>query len=251
MNIKYQNRLGEKWMTNSGYFSTIYSYENSLSCSIIFEDGTIVDNIKYDVVKSGKVINPNFPILYGVGYKGQGKYKQNEHNKPTKIYKTWCGMLERGYSKKLKEKQPTYKDVVVCEQWHNFQNFAKWFVENYDQEIMNGWHLDKDIISTDSKIYSPETCAFVPREINNLFLLMYKNNEGLTGIKKNKNKYQARISKNGNKRISLGYFNTKEEAFTAYKLEKESWVKEIAELWKSKIDSRVYSALHNYKVKTH
>lgn len=33
-------------------------------------------------------------------------------------------ILERGYSKLWKEKHPTYEDVYVCEEWHNFQNFA-------------------------------------------------------------------------------------------------------------------------------
>lgn len=51
---------------------------------------------------------------------------------------------------------------------------------------------------------------------------MYKNNSsGYLGVSlfKRRNKYQARIMLNG-KRIHLGYFNTAEEAFTAYMLAK-------------------------------
>jgi hypothetical protein len=67
-------------------------------------------------------------------------------------------------------KHITYQDVFVCEEWHNFQVFAKWFYENYYKilgEIMN---LDKDIIKKGNKIYGPEYCAFVPQTINKLLV---------------------------------------------------------------------------------
>jgi hypothetical protein len=47
---------------------------------------------------------------------------------------------------------------------------------------------------------------------------------------------------------SLGYFNTPEEAFEAYKVAKEAWIAEKANKWKDQLDSKVYDALCNYKV---
>lgn len=35
---------------------------------------------------------------------------------------------------------------------------------------MEGWHLDKDILLKGNKVYSPETCAFVPAKINSLLI---------------------------------------------------------------------------------
>jgi len=114
----------------------------------------------------------------------------------------------------------------------------------------DGWHLDKDIICPDCKIYSPETCSIVPGEINTMILQSNSIRGGFPiGVTKRKDngKYRAGLKKN-NKRINIGTFKTPEEAFAAYKTEKENYVKEIAELWKDKIDSRVYEALINYTV---
>ena len=46
----------------------------------------------------------------------------------------------------------------------------------------------------------------------------------------------------------MKYFNTEIEAFNYYKINKEKYVKELAEKWKSKIDERAYQALINYTV---
>ena len=43
-------------------------------------------------------------------------------------------------------------------------------------------------------------------------------------------------------------FNTEIEAFNAYKQTKESYLKELANKWKDKIDARAYNALMNYQV---
>lgn len=187
----------------------------------------------------------------GVGFLGEGVYKSYiGKGKLTKPYAVWADMLKRGYNSGYKQNHPTYKDVTVCTEWHNFQNFAEWFYENYNSEIMKGWTLDKDIICKDCKVYSPETCCFVPQEINKLFLFT-KQNKGLypTGVsfsKQNK-KFLAKIKKH-NKSYNLGYYITPEEAFEVYKTAKEKHIKEIAEEWKNLISNKVYEILITYKI---
>ena len=56
------------------------------------------------------------------------------------------------------------------------------------------------------------------------------------------------VSKTKGKREYLGLFNTEIEAYNAYKVAKESFVKEQAEKWKSQIDDRAYEALMAYTV---
>ena len=46
----------------------------------------------------------------------------------------------------------------------------------------------------------------------------------------------------------IGSFDTEFEAFQAYKKAKESYIKEVAEIWKDRIDERVYHALLKYEV---
>lgn len=62
----------------------------------------------------------------------------------------------------LPKNKPTYEGCTVCDEWLYFSNFKKWFDENY----IEGFQLDKDIIIRGNKVYSPQTCCFVPKEIN-------------------------------------------------------------------------------------
>lgn len=112
-------------------------------------------------IKSGSVKDKLHPSVCGVGFIGVGKYKRND----SKAYHIWKGMLARCYSHKKQKRQPTYIGVTVCKEWHNFQNFAKWFYDNY----IEGFDLDKDIkqIEVENKTYSPDACEFVSRSKNN------------------------------------------------------------------------------------
>ena len=60
--------------------------------------------------------------------------------------------------------------------------------------------------------------------------------------------FVARVMKNKGKQEHLGLFKTELEAFNAYKVAKESFVKEQANKFKSQIDPRAYEALMNYEV---
>ena len=241
--------LNTKWITNEGYEIEIIEYFNYSNCTIQFSNNKIV---KYKVtiqnIQKGKVKNMYHPSVYNAGYIGEGVYKPSINKKDTKVYKHWSSMLQRGYSLALKEKYPTYKDVTVCEEWHNFQNFAKWFEENWKPWMDSKWQLDKDMICKDCKVYSPETCAFIPDEINLLLIKsdMMKGKYPI-GVSKHGNKFQVSLSINGVSNF-LGDFKTPEEAFQVYKEAKEVWVKEVADKWKDKIDQRVYEAMYNYRV---
>lgn len=241
--------VGKTYSTNQGYIITIIEYISFGNVTIKFNDTneTILKNIRLGDIKNGEVANPYHKSVYGVGYYGDDSQSVRKNKKLNKVKRTWRGMLNRCYNKKEQEKHPTYKDVIVCEEWHNFQNFAKWFEENW-KPYMQDWQLDKDILVEGNKVYSPDTCCFVPAEINSLFT-KNKPNEFYNGVKKaGKYRFLAQICIK-NKKTHLGTFDTSEEAFRVYKVTKENYFKELANNWKKLISEKVYQALINYKVK--
>ncbi len=256
-NLSYHNilkgsvnkpKLGNTYTTREGYEITIVEYKDRFNCTVEFKNGYRLENTSLQNVKKGLIKNPYHPTIYNIGYLGHGRYKSSIFGKNTYLYKTWRSMFSRCYDEKFHERQPNYKDVTVCEEWHNFQNFAKWMENNYNPEIMQGWHLDKDILVKGNKVYSPETCDFVPKEINSL-LILGKRNRGdcPIGLSKKGNRYEVRVSNIFNKGYK-GSYNSIEEAFKIYKTEKEKYIKEVADKWKNLISVRIYNALYNYEV---
>jgi len=241
---KIKNRVGEKYITNEGYEIEIIEYFGALNCTIKFNDklNTTLYNVAYHQTTKRNIENPNHPKTYNIGYMGIGKFLSKKNNINTQHYVIWSGVLRRCYNENERHKYPSYKASTVCEEWHNFQNFAEWFEENY----VEGFELDKDILYKGNKIYSSETCCFVPKEINLLFVNSCNKLSDLPqGVIKHKNKYRARFGKD---RKHIGLFDTSEEAFQAYKTAKEKYIKEVADKWRDLIDKKVYRAMYNYQV---
>jgi len=90
----------------------------------------------------------------------------------TKEYVCWQHILERCYDYKQRERHPAYYHICkICDEWLNFQVFAEWYDNNfYEVPTLGRMHIDKDILYPGNKIYSPETCIFVPQRINMLFV---------------------------------------------------------------------------------
>ena len=149
-----------------------------------------------------------------------------------------------------RNKYPTYKDCEASENFKSFEYFYEW-CNNQIGFGNEGWQLDKDLLIKGNKIYSENTCVFLPNEIN---ILLTKRTalrgEYLIGVSwsKTNKAFVAQINKNKGKQEYLGSFATELEAFNAYKTAKESFVKEQADNWKSQIDIRAYNALMNYTV---
>lgn len=159
-------------------------------------------------------------------------------------YSHWHNMIHRCYDSSLKEKQLCYKECVLDKNWLLFSNFKKWF----DEHSVDDWALDKDILVKGNKVYSPNTCCFVPQEINSLLTTSKKaRGEYPIGVCRKGEKYGATLNCNKT-RVYLGTFDTITDAFNVYKKMKEKRIKEIADKWKDKIEPRVYEAMYNYKV---
>lgn len=150
-----------------------------------------------------------------------------------KFYIKWVGMLSRCYSSKTHEKQPTYIDCTVCDEWHSFMAFRSWMIK----QAWEGKCLDKDIIIPGNKIYSPETCCFVSNEVNAILQTnMSKRGDYPQGVYRHnqQKKYQAQINRYRKKR-SLGLFDTVDEASEAYCTAKAKYIREVAETFTGNI----------------
>jgi hypothetical protein len=61
-------------------------------------------------------------------------------------------------------------------------------------------------------------------------------------------KLRAKCCVGGGVQQLIGYYDTPEQAFLAYKTFKEFYIKQVAEQYKSQIDPRAYKALLEYEV---
>lgn len=238
-------RNGESNFNNQGCKMTIIEYEDTRHCRIKFDDGTVIKNVQYDSFLKGSVKNNNYKSIYGVGYFGYGKYTSDN-----KAYGYWFNMINRCYNPKYLETRQTYLQCYVCNEWHNFQNFAKWFEENYYEIQGEEMCLDKDILNKGNKLYSPSTCIFVTAFINCIFTKCDSlRGKYSIGVSKNTGgKYRAYVSNFGKSKTGLHSYKNELEAFKEYKEEKENYIKEVADKYKNYIPNELYKALYRYEV---
>lgn len=169
-------------------------------------------------IRKGKVKDNLKRTMYGVGYMGEGKY--GSASKGFLEYVYWSNMFKRCFSNKETAGNACYGETEIDERFHNYQDFAAWC--NAQVGFGNkGWHLEKDILSQDVKIYSPDTCVFVPPEVN-YFLV------GKDVVGQNRSARQYRY----------------------YERNKKAKAISLAERYKEVIDSRVYEAILEFQPKT-
>ncbi len=176
-----------------------------------------------------RIVTMTRRMIYGVGI-NDANYKVRESNNYTDnngkvrqkttwicpFYQRWKDMLVRCYSVKYQKSRPTYVGVKVCDDWLTFSKFKAWM----KSQQWEGKVLDKDFLSPEDKIYSPDSCIFISPELNN-FISDIKLNKGElpTGVNTSRTQskepkpYQARVCNPiTGKREHLGWFETPEEA---------------------------------------
>lgn len=153
------------------------------------------------------------------------------------------------YIWRLNHPKPYPKEFTIFK-FDDINYFRRWYLNNYYEIEGERMYLTCNILVKNNKIYSPETCIFVPQIIDNIFKTS-KNKRGdyPIGVTYNVKKelYQARISE-WRKYKSLGYYQTSFEAFQVYKKEKERYVKEVANHYKDQIPQKLYNAMMSYEV---
>ena len=238
-------RLGEIRNNKFGTPMKIIRYGSydDIDVEFLDEHHYIKEHNTYSNFKTGGIKNPYDKTLFGVGYVGVGEHMTGFPKVGmTEEYHCWQNMLERCYCEKLKELHPAYYEIsTVCEEWHNYQNFASWHKE-HRYKINERLHLDKDILFAGNKEYSSSKCLLVPQRLNMMFMNK-SNNRGLpNGIAKYKSGY---LAKYGGK--ELGIFSTVEEAYIEQTKKKKEAIEELANEYKNIIPKEVYDAVMAYE----
>lgn len=239
--------LGKTFKSNScGYFEVV-SYLSARKVEIAFKKTGYKTWTRSSLVLSGEIRDPYSPSCYGVGFIGEGVYTATKKGKHIKAYKCWSHMIERCYSNSFHASN-SYKgrSVYVCKEWHNYQNFAKWYYDNYK----NGLELDKDIYG--HKLYSPETCCFIPKSINSALTINRSKSRELpigVSVKEGCTGFIACITMYGLTR-HLGVFKTKEEAFSVYASARKLHLRDLGEkeLRNGRITEEIFNKLLDIEI---
>lgn len=230
---------------------TIINYENKNHIVVQFENGyRLCTNAKS--LSNGTVKNPYFPTICGKGYLGEtSPYVEGSKERKNSYYR-WKAMLTRCYSNKSNHSLNYFINVTVCDEWLCYEVFEKWYNINY----IEGFHLDKDFKVRGSTTYSPETCSFIPQELNSIMGyntqkegFVYKDLPTGVSYHKKEGKYYSQCQRSG-KPYFRETFDSPDQAFRRYKEVKEEDIKNAAEIYYSKgsICKQVYETLLEWEV---
>ena len=226
----------------------VLDYYNARDVTIKFLNTGNVRKTGTSELKKGEIRdNEAFPV-YIVGI--MDVPNEARRNVPIpKEYSIWNGVRHRCYNENIRHLTPSYQEAEMSENFKRYSYFKDWCHNQigFDQD---GWQLDKDILIKGNKLYSEATCCFVPPEINTLILKADRiRGKYPIGVYEDKQagKFKVRISVEG-KQKHVGRYYCEKEAFYAYKVAKEQYIKEVANKWKGQIDVRVYEALINWEV---
>ncbi len=231
----------------------ITKYINHKEVYVKFLDTGYETKAYFGNIKKGIVRDRTVPSILGVGIIGDEVTKVNGNR--LKEYNLWQALLGRCYCDKFHVKYPTYLGCTVSENFKYYPYFKSWCQQQIGFDCLddkgNHFELDKDLLIKGNKVYSEDTCCFIPREIN--VALIYnqtKKGNHPIGVSFNKvsNKFVAYVKKGEGSQEYLGYFEDVSVAFLAYKEAKEAYLKELANKWKDKIDPRVYEALIGWEI---
>ena len=247
--VSYKDCVGKVCKSKSSGDFKIVKYNDKTNVEIQFLKTGFEAVVQLGNIRNGNVKDPHSPSVYGVGISG-AKYPISEGGVITKEYELWRDMLKRCYSDTYQKKYPTYIGCKMSDKFKSYEYFYEWY-HNQIGFGVKGWQLDKDLLVKGNKVYSESTCVFIPKEINQLLTKRASSRgEHLIGVcwDKRHKAFKAQVGKNKGKQENLGYYNTELEAYKAYKIAKESFIKEQANKWKGRIDTRAYQALMNYTV---
>lgn len=187
-------------------------------------------------------------LAYGIGYNTGEKQFYNPDGHRTREGEYWYSMFVRSYSKQYQDKKPRYMGCSVDSSFHDFEDFRLWMKDQVGSDNQ-GWHIDKDILFANNKVYSPETCVFVPRELNSFYTKRQKS-RGKYPLGVSYHKPLDKFMVSGHNlcggTVYLGVVDNPSEGFEIFLDFKRKQAKELANKWEGKVDNRVVESLLSF-----
>lgn len=163
-------------------------------------------------------------LVYGVGTNDV----VGVETKGCPYYSKWTNLLSRVYGARGGNRYESYRGTSVCEEWLTYSNFKRWM----QGQDWVGKHLDKDLMLRGNKVYSSESCIFLPSKVNTFMCGSAASRGdypiGVSYHRKDKKYYARCRSVETGENITLGRFDSAEMASTAYQRYKYSQAKLLA-----------------------
>lgn len=179
-----------------------------------------------------------------------GSYRSNGKQVLTRSYKLWNDVQYRcKLGGSYQKSRPTYEGCTNY--FVDYQSFTTWcqVQVGYMEVDPCGryWALDKDVLNDTPAIgYGPNTCCFMPIELNGLLQLQAsrQNDLPLGVIKRDRKRspFCAQVNIDG-KNIYLGSYKTEELAHKAWQVAKQLRVCTMISKYAELVDKRVIDKL--------
>lgn len=226
-------KIGNMFSTNScGKIEVIDEIENQVIKVRFVETGSVI-NTRKNAVRIGAVRDPMKRTVFGVGYLGDGGIGAK---KDRKAYRRWHAMMSRCYNERS-DRYRFYgaKGIRVSKDWHNFQNYMKWFQENFK----DGLQIDKDLLGGDSPVYGPNTCVCITPRLNQFGRSPMRMGKSSEVISVGSDKFCVTVRCPEGYSKYIGLFDDPNEALIVYSDVKHSYFSDLLEQdWQSGMISR-------------
>lgn len=241
INKEYTNNAGDK-------FKVIRIYSDNTADIEFTDENRYTYLTDLTCVRRGQTKNPYRVATLGVGFIGDGPFRSHYTTGSTIEYVTWLNILAACYDPYFINNKPRTMNHIICDEWKNFQVFAKWLVGlgYYDTGV---YTINQTLLGRGSLVYSPDTVCYIPICLRNHLVTKWNQGTGKypQGVKSYSNQGRFSAIMNAKGYVRIGVFDTVEEAAQAYKNAKEAYVKEVANLHQHELEPRVYEALMNWE----